>query len=890
MDIGDNDDERFSFGAREQNDGHMSKYFAGAIDHVAIFTTSPLDFVVEGTGGDDLIDVAYDQDPEGDRIDALDNDAHPPNNDDLVKAGAGDDTVHAGAGDDTIFGDAGAPKTLPVRSEFDWTAPGASANGFAQDTGAVTVDFAVLERVGRVHDSIDHNLQNVSHIDTGALGVEQSSSFESDLNGAHDRAAYALGFSEPVENVSFRINDIDGDGVVTVKAFDAAGNPIAVNLIGGAKLTLLDTDGVPGADTADSRGGYQPDTSEAYSLLVDIPGPVASIEIGHVQNGHAPSGVNITNVYFDALVPVDDDGGDDVLAGGDGDDVIFGEGGDDLLRGEAGDDTLEGGAGDDTLRGNEGDDLLDGGLGNDSMGGAEGDDTLSGGAGADKLTGGSGDDVLDGGTGDDTLNGSSGNDAITDTDGANLIDAGIVGAPDRGVPIFGQPDADPFDDRDTVTTGAGDDTISTGDDQDVIDASNGDNVIDAGFDDDSVTSGAGDDLIVLGEGSDTVASGGGDDTIFGGTIEPQVNLIDDNATPGRDDPILDNGDDSIDAGAGNDLVFGEDDNDTIDGGTGADTLDGGIDDDTLRGGAGDDLLIGGQGSDVTDGGTGSDLFQVGTFTDPVYGDSYQEGIGDTVIGGEDADDSDTDVLDLTGSGPLKVVFDDAVDPTGTPGESGTVIFYTDASQTHESGRMEFREIESVVPCFTPGTLITTPRGQIPVERLQAGDKVMTRDNGLQEIRWIGSRAVNRVALGRVPALRPIEIKKGALGNGLPERDMVVSPQHRLLVSSEMSQLYFEDSEVLVPAKHLVGRWGIRILDPISVTYVHFMFDQHEVVLSDGAWTESFQPGRQTLTAMGPDVRDEIYMLFPELQTEAGLTNYAAARRSLKAHEAKLLRT
>jgi hypothetical protein len=73
-----------------------------------------------------------------------------------------------------------------------------------------------------------------------------------------------------------------------------------------------------------------------------------------------------------------------------------------------------------------------------------------------------------------------------------------------------------------------------------------------------------------------------------------------------------------------------------------------------------------------------------------------------------------------------------------------------------------------------------------------------------------------------------------------------------------------------------------------VTYIHFMFDQHEVVLSNGCWTESFQPGDHTLQGIGNAQRTEILELFPELGTKQGLAGYQAARRSLKRHEAMLL--
>ncbi len=194
----------------------------------------------------------------------------------------------------------------------------------------------------------------------------------------------------------------------------------------------------------------------------------------------------------------------------------------------------------------------------------------------------------------------------------------------------------------------------------------------------------------------------------------------------------------------------------------------------------------------------------------------------------------------------------------------------------------------VVPCFTPGTLIATPDGERAVEDLEVGDRVITRDNGIQPIRWIGRRDLDVAELASASHLRPVRIAAGALGQGLPEQDMMVSPNHRVLVSNDRTALYFEEREVLVAAKHLVGMQGIDIVDEPSVTYIHFMFDQHEVVLSNGAWTESFQPGDMSLAGVGTSQRSEIYELFPELEGEEGVAAYQSARRALKKHEARLV--
>ena len=370
----------------------------------------------------------------------------------------------------------------------------------------------------------------------------------------------------------------------------------------------------------------------------------------------------------------------------------------------------------------------------------------------------------------------------------------------------------------------------------------------------------------------TVEGTAGDDVIDAGYDgDPEGDRIDSADNVDCKAPVDQQNDDLVFAFAGNDVVMAGDGADEVYGGDGDDTLSGGAGDDTLSGDAGDDLLSGGDGADTLFGGDDRD-----TFTGV--------GDGDSVAGGEGGDDFDT--LDLTGAGSLRINYTGG-DPAS---EAGTVVFYdgTGFEASNITGTMTFEEIESVIPCFTPGTLIATPRGEVPVEDLRVGDRVMTRDNGLQEIRWTGHRAFGARDMAATPHLRPVLIRAGSLRAGLPERDMLVSPNHRLLIAGEATQLYFDESEVLVAAKHLVGKAGIHRVDVARTTYVHFMFDRHEVVLSDGAWTESFQPGDWSLKGIDAESRDEIFALFPDLAQTAGRAAYAAARVSLKKHEARLL--
>ena len=192
------------------------------------------------------------------------------------------------------------------------------------------------------------------------------------------------------------------------------------------------------------------------------------------------------------------------------------------------------------------------------------------------------------------------------------------------------------------------------------------------------------------------------------------------------------------------------------------------------------------------------------------------------------------------------------------------------------------------PCFTPGTLIVTPEGERLVEELKVGDRVITRDNGIQKICWVGRRDLKGIELAQAPKLCPILIRQGALGNNLPEWDIVVSPNHRVMISSEKSVLYFEDREVLVAAKHLIDLDGVERVEPYGVSYIHFMFEHHELVLSHGLWTESFQPGEQSIQGLDDAQRGELFELFPELETEQGQRSYGAARRSLRKFEAQVL--
>lgn len=171
----------------------------------------------------------------------------------------------------------------------------------------------------------------------------------------------------------------------------------------------------------------------------------------------------------------------------------------------------------------------------------------------------------------------------------------------------------------------------------------------------------------------------------------------------------------------------------------------------------------------------------------------------------------------------------------------------------------------VVPCFTRGVMIATPDGPVPVETLRVGDLVLTRDHGPQPVRWIGSRRLDAVDLAHRPNLRPVRIAAEALGKRIPAEDLLVSPQHRMLVQSKIAHRMFGAPEVLAAARQLLELDGVEIAGDVeSVEYFHILFDRHEVVSANGALSESLYPGPMAMKGVGPVARREITELFPEL--------------------------
>ncbi|HKL05953.1 MAG TPA: Hint domain-containing protein [Roseovarius sp.] len=587
---------------------------------------------------------------------------------------------------------------------------------------------------------------------------------------------------------------------------------------------------------------------------------------------------------------------DGIVSGTTGDDTI-----DDTYTDSDGD-VIDGGDGTGPA-GNE--DLVEAGAGNDSVASGLENDTVYGEAGLDTLEGGAGDDLLSGGSGNDSMLGGDGNDTLYGDDAPqqgqwdyqifdyNFDSSNFQAFDIESGTLVGDGQTDGFDSTTLVNDARG----TTGDPNDfgviyssqLLASEDGTYTFSTTSDDGStiqIFDENGTALTWTNQGGGTAefmdndrhqapTSRSGEVTLEAGrlyTIEVRhwenaggevisgtvtspsgttENLADSALVIGPESNAA--GDDVIDGEAGDDQIFGNDGNDTLTGGTGADTLYGGL---------GDDEMYLAEG-DVAFGGDGDDLF--------VLGNLNETGSSTITLTGGEGGETTGDTLQLNAEVTQDdITFTNTDDAAG--GLSGTFTM-TDGTVVN------FDEIENII-CFTPGTRILTERGERAIETLRAGDRVLTRDRGLQPIRWIGRSTVE--GQGK---FAPIALNSNVLDGA--RRPLLVSPQHRMLFTGYKAELLFGDPEVLIAAKHLVDGRDVRVAPRKRVTYFHLMLDRHEVIFAEGAATESFHANDLGVAAISQDARDDMFQAFPHLR--ADLSAYGdTARQCLKAHEARLL--
>lgn len=349
-------------------------------------------------------------------------------------------------------------------------------------------------------------------------------------------------------------------------------------------------------------------------------------------------------------------------------------------------------------------------------------------------------------------------------------------------------------------------------------------------------------------------------------------------------------------GSDSGTVEGTEDDDLLYGGAGIGEADGGLQiDDTINGAGGDDTIHAGDGSDTIDGGTGNDTIYGGTGDDLITtGDGCdtiiieQSGGNDTVTDfdltppwGEGKSIDQFDVSDLqNGDGAPVNVWDVKVTDDGSgnavltfpEGESVTLHGITPEQMTVD------QMISAGIPCFAAGTHITTPSGARAVERLQAGDLVLTKNNGAQPIIWHASQHVTAERLRTAPQLAPIRINRSWIGSA---QDLIVSPQHGIAFQNKDGENCFVRAIQLARLKGGQAHVARRMQ---GVSYFHIMLPRHEIIYSNGIATETFYPGPRSLAAISSSALLSLIAQFPKLSKERVSQSYGPTALPFAAHK------
>jgi Ca2+-binding RTX toxin-like protein len=351
---------------------------------------------------------------------------------------------------------------------------------------------------------------------------------------------------------------------------------------------------------------------------------------------------------------------------------------------------------------------------------------------------------------------------------------------------------------------------------------------------DTLNGGAGADSLYGGSGNDVLSGGSGTDILRGGSGTDILQ------GDGGDDELRGgSGADILNGGSGDDILYGNSGNDALSGGTGDDALFGGAGNDVLMGGAGDDILDGGSGNDILDGGSGDSVITSGSGADIVQATDPNGALVITDF------DPTADKLDLTALANVGSLDELSIV------QSGDSVLITsdsmDGSITIRGATVDEVTAPGViaVACFVGGTLVRTPTGEVPIETLVIGDLVTT-EMGARPVKWIGRRAFSRRFAEKSAWVVPVRVRAGAIMDGVPSRDLWISPEHALYVEG-----------VLVPAGHLVnGTTIVRDASLEIIAYYHVEFESHEVIICNGTLAETYiDHGNRRMFANWPEYAD-----------------------------------
>lgn len=798
---------------------------------------------------------------------------------DTLTGGLGSDTITGGSGNDVLRGDGPVEGAWHFETfDFDFS----SAAGQAFD-----IENGVRTGSGYVADFNEGGLTNTVRGTTGNpedFGVIYTSTLNVTSGG------------------TYRLTTSSDDGS-TIQIFDSNGNPLQFSNQTGGTLDYLNNDFHQATTTR--FGDVTLDPNETYTIQIryweNRGGDTLSATISGPDTGNVSE--NLLTSSMIGIPPGPDYSVTGTPAGVEGDDVIDGGAGNDTIFGDGGNDTLSGGSNRDSVDGGSGDDVVQGDGGADTLSGGSGDDSIDGGSGRDSVSGGTGDDTLEGGGGADTLEGEQGSDSIMGGGGADILvgdtgtdttalyeddfEGGATGwtnnttetDPNLGTSLgrFGSPDG-PIATERSFDLGADAEQVQVEFDALLLDSWDGEDFIITLNGEEARFSHLAGDTSSPASQSFVGADGATYTLDFTNTATGELGYTTGGSVSNSQDTIMnvvitiDNPSETLNLGLGSTLnssitneSFAIDNFSVVRVDTADDTLTGGAGNDTLTGGAGDDIYVFNPGDDddvIMDFNAGN----TGSITD---GDQTNNDFIDLSAYYTDIVELRADLAD---DGVLNQSVGDFSDNTGLGG-SITMTGITGGDLTFDNTN---------VACFTRGALIDTVDGPVEVQDLRRGMRLRTWDNGDRPVRAVLRRRVDGSG-----ALAPVHISAGALGN---DRDLIVSPAHRMLISDWRAQMLFGADEVLVSAANL-ARGDLIYRTPMpEVTYYHILMDRHEVIFAEGAPTESFHLTREAVEAAeyGDSeegyVATEIARLFPELLICAS----RCVRPVMKGYEARAL--
>ncbi|WP_415920070.1 Hint domain-containing protein [Tateyamaria sp. SN6-1] len=801
---------------------------------------------------------------------------------DTLTGAFGSDTLNGGSGNDVLTGDGPVEGAWHFET-FDRDFSSANGQAFDIESGTRTGSGYVTDfNEGGLTNSVRGTTDNPED-----FGVIYTSTLNVTAGG------------------TYRLTTSSDDGS-TIQIFDSNGNPVQFANQTGGTLDYLNNDFHQGTTTR--FGDVILDPNETYTIQIryweNRGGDTLAATISGPDTGNSAENLLTTDMiglppgpeYSVTGTPAGVEG-DDVIDGGAGNDTISGNGGNDSLFGGADNDSVSGGSGNDMVDGDGGDDTLDGGSGNDTLVGDAGNDSMDGGTGNDSLFGGDDNDTLNGEQGADALFGGDGDDVLVGDDGS---DRTVIYENDFETNADGWTNGTTESDPDLGTSlgrfGAADGTVAT---STSIDLGGDADQIEVNFDALLLDSWDGEDFIITINGEQVTFSHLSGDTTspasqtFVGTdgatytidfVNSQTGELGYSSTAAGDslsssvDTIMgvtitiDNPPDTLDIGFGSTLNSGTANESFAIDNFIVESID--ASNDTLTGGAGDDTLTGGAGNDtfVFNPGDGND-----TITD------FNAGNSGAIT---DDDQSNNDFIDLsayyTHIHELQADFadDGVLNQSAGDASDNTALGGTLTLTGINANDLTFDNTN--VACFTADTLIRTTEGAVPVQDLTPGMRLVTYDGGSRPVRALLQRSVDGSG-----DLAPVCIAAGTLGN---DRDLLVSPAHRMLIDDWRAQMLFGADEVLVSAHNLErGDLVYRVPMP-QVTYFHILLDRHEIIFAEGAATESFHLTREAVEAVefGDSeegaVAAEIARLFPELLQCAS----RSARPVMKGYEARAL--